>query len=166
MSKMALSLTITLLTLILSTQTAWSQSRDLVQFGRAIRVEAGKPVGDVTCIMCSIYLRGPVSGDVTAIGGSINLEAGVPVAGDVTAVGGDIRAQSGVAIEGDAVAIGGAVRRQSDTQIGGDVTALEGKGWLLLVFVVPFVMLGLLVALIVWGARYLFRSPTPAVPAR
>ena len=145
--------------LILTTTLASAQNHSLVQFGRTIRVEAGQPVSDVTCILCSIYLRGPATGDITAIGG-------VPVAGDVTAIGGDIRAQSGVAISGDATAIAGAIRRQADTQIGGESTALEGKGWLFLIFVVPFIFLGAMLALIVWVARYLFRSPNTPVPAR
>ena len=152
--------------LVLTTTIASAQNHSLVQFGRTIRVDAGQPVSDVTCILCSIYLRGPATGDITAIGGSINIEAGVPVAGDVTAIGGDIRAQSGVAIGGDATAIAGAIRRQPDTQIGGDSTALEGKGWLFLIFVVPFIFLGAVLALIVWLARYLFRSQNAPVPAR
>jgi hypothetical protein len=149
-----------LLILILTTTFASAQNRSLVQFGRTIRVEAGQPVGEVTCIMCSVYLRAPVMGDVTTIGGSINLDTGVSVGGDVTALAGDIRTQSGVSIGGDATAIGGAIRRQSDTQIGGDATSMEGKGWLLLIFVVPLIILGLIVALIAWLVRYLLRSPT------
>lgn len=152
--------------LMLPATMAFAQNRSIVQFGRTIRVEAGQPVGDVTCIMCSVYLHAPASGDVTAIGGSINLDTGVAVNGDVTALLGDIRTQSGVAIGGDATAIGGTIRRQPDTQIGGDATAMEGKGWFLLILVVPFVILGVMVALIVWLARYLFRSPNTAVPAR
>ena len=44
---------------------------DRFQFNRDIRIEAGERVGDVTCIGCSIYIRGQASGDVTAIAGSV-----------------------------------------------------------------------------------------------
>jgi hypothetical protein len=151
-----------LFVLIFSTTLVSAQNRSLVQFGRTIRVESGQPVADVTCIMCSVFLRGPATGDITALGGSITIESGVPASGDVTAIGGDIRIQAGAAIAGDVTAIGGAIRRASDSQIGGDVTSMEGKGWLLLIFVVPFLIFGLFVALVVWLVRYLFRSPTTA----
>jgi hypothetical protein len=155
-----------LLMLTLAATTAFAQhARERVQFGRTLRIEAGEQSAEVTCIMCSIYLRGPVAGDVTAIGGSVYLETGSAAGGDVVALGGDIRAQSGVAIGGDVTAIGGTVRHQPDTQIGGETTALEGRTWIFLIFGLPFVFLGLFVALVVWLVRYLLR-PTPVPVAQ
>ena len=149
-----------LFTLIASTAFA-QNARDRVQFGKSLRIEAGEEASEVTCILCSIYLRGAAAGDVTAIGGSVYLDSGAAAGGDVVALGGDVRAQSGVAIGGDVTAIGGAVRRQPGTQIGGETTALEGRAWIFLIFGLPFVLLGVFVALVVWLVRYLVR-PTPA----
>ena len=58
-----------------------STNPERTQFGRDIRVEAKENVGDVTCIGCSIHVRGHVSGDVTAIAGSIFAEQGAAIAG-------------------------------------------------------------------------------------
>ena len=61
----------------------------------------------MTCVGCSIYIRGQASGDVTAIAGSVFAESGASIAGDVTAMGGDARVESGAQVAGDLTAIGG-----------------------------------------------------------
>ncbi len=55
------------------------------QFGHNINIGPSDEVGDVTCIGCSIHVRGLVAGDVTAVGGSIIIEDQAQVTGDVTA---------------------------------------------------------------------------------
>jgi hypothetical protein len=120
------------------------------QFGRDIRVGAGEKTGDLTCINCSIYIGGEVTGDVSTIHGNITVEPGASVAGDLAAIWGDVRAESGSQISGDIAAVAGGVRRQQGSNVGGDIASLEGGKWLLAIFVPPLVFVGLIVALIVW----------------
>ncbi len=132
------------------------------QFGHTIHVDANEQMGDVTCIGCSIYIRGQVAGDATTVGGSIFLEDQGQVAGDVTTVAGNIRLASGAKVAGDTTTVGGEIRRAPGAQISGDVTAIGGVLWVPLILLFPFVVLGLLVWLIVWLVQ---RSRQPSVPA-
>jgi hypothetical protein len=117
---------------------------------RDLRIDEGESVGEVTCINCSIYVGGEVTGDATTIHGRIILEPNATVSGDATAVLGDIRLAGGGRISGDATAIAGAVLRDPGASVGGDVTALAGGGWVLLILLVPVFVLGGLIALIAW----------------
>ncbi len=135
---------------------------DQTHIGRTIRVAENEQVGEVTCIACSIYVRGQVAGDVTTVGGSIFIEGQGQIAGDVTTVGGNIRLDSTSKIAGDVTAVGGEIRRAPGAQISGDITSIGGGVWLPLVLLAPFVFLGLLVWLIVWLIQ---RARRPAVPA-
>jgi len=138
-------------------------SSDRLQFGHDIRIESGERVGDATCIGCSIYLRGQASGDVTAIAGSVFAESGASIMGDLTAIGGSARVASGAQVGGDLTTIGGTLRRDPQASIGGDVTIMGGGGWIFLIFLLPFLFLGGIVALIIWLIQ---RSRHPAaVPA-
>ena len=110
-------------------------------------------------------LRGEVRGDVTAIGGNVVLENGAQVHGDTTSIMGDIQLGADTNADRDVTAVGGAVRRDSQAVVKGDVTALEGQGWLTLIFLVPLVMLGGLLALIVWLVLWLVRRTNQRVPA-
>jgi hypothetical protein len=146
-----------------STTLAAEANADRFQMNHDIHVEAGEKVGDVTCIGCSIYVRGQVSGDVTTIAGSVIAESGASIAGDVTTIDGDARAEIGTQIAGDLTAIGGDLRRDPQASVAGDVTTLGGHGWVFLIFLVPFAVLGGIVALIIWLIQ---RSRRPApVPA-
>jgi hypothetical protein len=100
---------------------------------------------------------------VTAIHGSIVVQPGAAISGDVTAVGGSARVESGTQIAGDVTAIAGNVRRDPQATVSGDVTSLGGGAWILLIFLVPFAVLGGIVALIIWLIQR-SRQPTP-VPA-
>ncbi len=131
-------------------------------FGRNISIGPSDEVGDVTCIACSIHVRGLVAGDVTAVGGGVTIEDQAQVSGDVTTVGGDLRLTRSVKVAGDVTAVGGQVQRDPGASVSGDVTALSGRGWLLLVFVVPFMVLGLFVAFVIWLVQ---RMRAPSVPA-
>jgi hypothetical protein len=85
------------------------------------------------------------------------------VGGDVIAIHGNVRVESGSQVGGDLTAIAGTARRDAQATVGGDVTSMGGGGWVLLIFLVPFAILGGIVALIIWLIQ---RSRRPAqVPA-
>jgi hypothetical protein len=142
---------------------AASTDPDRTQFNRDIRIEANDNVGDVTCIGCSVHVRGRVSGDVTTIAGSVFAEPGASIAGDVTAVGGSARLENGTQVAGDLTTIGGTLRRDSQATIAGEVTTIGGGGWILGIFLLPMLFLGGIVALIIWLVQR-SRRPVP-VPA-
>src|SRR2546425_654204 len=135
------------------------------QFGHNISVGPNNKTGDLTCFGCSIRVRGEVAGDVTAFGGSIVIEDQGQVAGDVTGFGGDVRLDKGVKVSGDVTVFGGKIQRDPQASIAGDVTSMGGHGWLVVIFLAPIVVLGLLVALVVWIVQYLRRPSMPATAA-
>lgn len=134
---------------------------DYTQFGRDIRVAADQTTGELTCIDCSIYIRGQVAGGITTVRGNIVVEENGSVAGDVTSVIGDVRADRGAKITGAITAVGGTVHRHAQASIAGDVTTLPGTTWVYLVLVSPFLILAGIAALIVWLVQR--RRPTPAL---
>ncbi|MBV8475681.1 MAG: hypothetical protein JO266_17545 [Acidobacteria bacterium] len=137
--------------LVLSTAVCLAKSNpDRTQFGRDIHVAAGEKAADLVCVNCSIYVRGQVAGDATAVRGNIVVESGGEVAGDAVAVWGNIRAESGTKIAGDLTSIAGSIRRDPQSAAAGDVTALEGSKWLLAILVPPILFLGGIVALLIW----------------
>lgn len=133
---------------------------DHTQFGHNIDIGPNEEVSDVTCIGCSIRIRGQVSGDATAVGGSIFIEDQGQVAGDVTAVAGNARLDKGVKVAGDVTVVGGELRRDPQASISGDVTNVGGRGWIIPILLVPVVFLGLLIALVIWIIQRISR---PAV---
>jgi len=135
---------------------------DRTQMGRNIVVGPDEQVGDATCFGCSIRVKGQVSGDVTAFGGSIVVEDHGQISGDTTSFGGDIRLEDQVKVDGDVTVFGGHIRRDPGAIIGGSVTNMSGGGWIFLIFVAPFIVLGLLVWFVVWLVR---RFTRPALPA-
>ena len=138
------------------------QSHDRTQFGHEIVVGADEKASDVTCFSCSVRIRGQVAGDVTTFGGTVVVEQDGEITGDTTVFGGDLRLDSGANVQ-EVTVFGGKVRRDSSASIHGDVTTFGGGAalWLFLVFGLPFVVLGALIALIVWLIRKFSR---PAVP--
>jgi hypothetical protein len=137
---------------------------DRTQVGDDIHVRQGESVGDLTCFNCSIYVSGKVAGDVTTFHGRILLEDNAQVAGDVTAFLGDVRLESGTNVAGDLTTFGGTLHRGTATQVAGDVSEFRGAGWVILIFGLPLLFLGGIVALIVW---LLQRNQRPAAaPAR
>jgi cytoskeletal protein CcmA (bactofilin family) len=142
---------------------AWTQSNhDRTQVGSNISIGAHEEASDATCFGCSIRVRGHVAGDVTTFGGSIVIEDDGQVDGDATAFGGGIRLENEVRIKGDVTVFGGRIQRDPGAAIGGDVTTMGGPGWVLLILVAPFVILGLIVALILWAIRRILRPSMPA----
>ncbi|MBV8049961.1 MAG: hypothetical protein JOZ80_02155 [Acidobacteriaceae bacterium] len=135
---------------VLLPTAAAARSNDRVQIGRSIIVEPGEQVGDVVCIACSIRVRGQIAGDTVAVAGSITLENGAQIAGDAVAVAGSVRLASDTKVGGDVVAVAGKIHRDPQAVIGGDVTSVGGVGWMWPILLAPFLVLGGIVALIIW----------------
>lgn len=145
---------------------AWaSDTPSYTQFGHNINIDGNERVGDLTCFACSIRVRGQVAGDVTTIGGSIVVAEQAQIAGDVTAIAGDARLDSGVKVAGDTTVIGGELHRDSQALVSGDVTSMGGRGWLVPILLAPFLILGLLVALVVWLIQRRREAQMPAAAA-
>jgi cytoskeletal protein CcmA (bactofilin family) len=141
------------------------QSSDRVQFGRSIVVQPDEKAGDVVCVACSIRVRGRTAGDVVAVAGSVVLESGAQIAGDTVAVAGSVRLQSDAQVSGDVVAVAGEVHRDPQAVIHGDVTSMGGVGWIFLIFLFPLLLLGGIVALIIWIVQRSRRQAAlPAYP--
>jgi cytoskeletal protein CcmA (bactofilin family) len=156
-------LSVCALSLALTSRAALAEaSHDRTQVGRNILIGTNEQVSEATCFGCSIRVKGHVAGDVTAFGGTIVVEDQGQIGGDTTSFGGDIRLENQVKVEGDVTVFGGHVRRAPGAVIGGDVTNMSGGGWILLIFVAPFLVFGLFVWFVVWVVR---RLTQPAVPA-
>ena len=138
---------------------------DYTQVGHNINIGPNEEVGDLTCFGCSIRVRGQVAGDVTAFAGSIVIEDNAQVAGDVTAFGGDIRLDQAVKVAGSATVFGGQIRRDPKATISGDVTAMGGRVWLVPILLSPLLVLGLLIAFVIWLVQRMRRPSIPAAAA-
>jgi hypothetical protein len=138
------------LVILLAPSSALAANADRFQFGQDIRIQPDDEVGDVTCLNCSIYVLGRVAGDVTTINGNIVAEPGAAISGDVTAIRGNTRVENGSQVAGDLTAIAGDVRRGPQATVSGDVTSMDGGGWVFLIFLLPFAVLGGIIALIIW----------------
>jgi hypothetical protein len=136
--------------------------RDRTHLGNDITVGPDEEVSEATCFGCSIRVRGHVSGDVTAFGGSIVVEDRGRIDGDTTVFGGSIRIDGEAKLARDVTVFGGRIHRDPASSVGGDVTTMGGPGWMFLIFLVPFIFLGLFVALIVWLIRLVLRPRQPA----
>ncbi len=147
------------LSMAVAVPMAMASTPEITQFGHDIRVAPDQKTGDLTCIYCSIYVRGQVAGEITAIRGNVVIEENGNVAGDMTAVLGNIRAERGANISGEVTTVGGAVRRHPEATIAGDVTAMQGVAWVYMALLSPFLILAGIIALIVWLVRR--RRPAP-----
>jgi len=151
--------------LALSVTALAKDNPSYTQFGHTINVGPSDEVGDLTCFGCSVHVRGLVAGDVTAFGGNITIEDQALVSGDVTAFAGDLRLTKNVKVDGDATVFGGQLRRDPEAGVGGDVTSMGGRGWIMLIFLSPLVVLGLVVALVIWLVQRIRRPAVPATAA-
>ena len=140
-------------------------SHERTQFGHDIVVGADENATDVTCFSCGVRIRGRVTGDVTTFGGTVVVEPDGEITGDTTVFGGDLRLEARTKVKEVAV-FGGKLHRDHDASVQGDVTTFGGGAslWLFIVFGLPFVVLGALIALIVWLVRR-FSRPALPVPA-
>jgi hypothetical protein len=155
-----------LLVLALGVPALADGSHDRTQFGHDVTIGADETVSEVTCFSCSVRVRGRVDGDVTTFGGSVAVEHDGFIGGDTTTFGGDVRLDGGASVK-DLTVFGGRIRRDSEASVGGDVTTFGGGAglWIFIVFGLPFLVLGALIALIVWLVRRFSRRALP-VPAR
>jgi hypothetical protein len=133
---------------------------DRLQFNHDIFVDPEQKSGDLTCVNCSIFVRGEVAGDVTVVHGNVVVEQGSQVAGDVTVVLGDLRLQSAAHVAGDVTTVAGTVRRKPQASVAGDVTSLGGGVWVILIFLLPLAFVGGIIALIFWLIARI-QKPTP-----
>ena len=155
-------LTCCLLVAVLAVPALAQGSHDRTQFGHDISVGSDETVSEVTCFGCSVRIRGHVDGDVTTFGGSIVLERDAEVGGDTTSFAGDVRLDAGTKVK-DVTIFGGRIRRDPQATVEGDVTTFAGGTglWLFIIFGLPFLVLGGIIALIVWLVR---RSRRPVFP--
>jgi cytoskeletal protein CcmA (bactofilin family) len=151
--------------LTVSTMAFARNQSDHTSWGNNINIGPNDQASDVTCMACNIRVRGQVAGDATAIGGSIVIEGQGQVSGDVTAIAGNARLDKEAKVAGDVTVIGGELRRDPEASVSGDVTAMGGHGWMVPILVAPFVILGMLVALVVWLVQRARRPSLPPVPA-
>ena len=99
------------------------------------------------------------------VAGNITIEEQAQVSGDVTAFAGDLRLTKNVKVDGDAAVFGGQLRRDPEARVGGDVTSMGGRGWIMLIFLSPLVVLGLVVALVIWLVQRIRRPAVQATAA-
>jgi cytoskeletal protein CcmA (bactofilin family) len=137
-------------------------SHDRTQFRNDITIGPNDEATEVTCFGCNVRVRGRVSGDVTTFGGSIQIEDQAEVNGDATSFAGGLRLDGGAKVDGDVTVFGGKLRRDSAASIGGDVTNFGGGFWVVLVFGLPLIILGALIALVIWLVRLMLRRGVPA----
>jgi Polymer-forming cytoskeletal len=148
-----------LVSLAASASSAAESNPERFQMNHDIQVQADEKTGDVTCLNCSVRVRGQVAGDIFCLHGNVIVEQNGRIAGDVATLLGDVRLDNGAQIAGDVAAIGGSVKRDSGAAVSGDVASLGGAGWFMLIFFVPLGVVGGIIALIVWLVQ---RSRRPA----
>ena len=151
-----------LVVLGLSAVALANDSHDRTQFGHNVTINAAEEAGDVTCFGCSVHVRGKVTSDVTTFGGNVIVEDQGEISGDTAVFGGNIRLEKGAKVAGDVTVFGGRFYRDPAATVGGDVSSFTGSVWLIVIFGLPLVLLGALIALIIWLVRKLTK---PAVPA-
>lgn len=95
----------------------YSQTRsEVVQFGNDVTVDSDEKVsGNVVVLGASADIKGRVTGDVVAVGGTIHLRPNARVDGDVVAVAGAIDRSEGAVVSGDTVAVGPGVHLPGGT---------------------------------------------------
>lgn len=164
-SRFRLLIVLTVLVPCVSSAALAKNNPSYTQFGHNIDIGPNEKTSDLTCFGCSIRIRGEVAGDVTAFAGSIVIEDQGQIAGDVTAFGGDLRIDRNVKIAGDTTVFAGQLRRDPQATISGDVTTMGGRGWLVPMLLTPFVVLGLLIAFVIWMIRLMRRPTAPAAAA-
>ena len=111
--------------------------RDRTQVGRNINIGPDEEVSEATCFGCSIRVRGHVSGDVTAFGGSIVVEDQGQIGGDLTTFGGNLRLGKDSQCRRGRDGIRRRIQRDPAATVGGDVTTMGGPGWMIVILLTP-----------------------------
>jgi hypothetical protein len=136
---------------------AHAQGRDVVQFASDIVVHENEEVHDVVCFLCSIEIDGNAQGDLVAFAGNIRVKG--QAGHDAVAFLGDISLGENASIGNDAVVIAGSLRTAPGSTIGRDRVAFP-----FILFLMPFLVLAGIVALIIWAIRSLMYRPRPVYP--
>lgn len=85
----------------------FDEGDEIVRMFSDITIDSGERVdGDVVAVMGSVTVRGEVTGNVVAVGGSVLLEPGASVEGDAVAVGGVLEQEAGARVGGESVSVG------------------------------------------------------------
>ncbi len=116
----SLAVIILLLSVVRVVPAQTNPSKDRIKTLQNIVIESGETVNDVQCFVCSVDVRGHVTGDIVTVGGAIFIEGTGSVRGNAIAAGGRIEAYSSSKISGGALAVGGYVERSEGAAIGGD----------------------------------------------
>ncbi len=99
-----------------------------VNIGGDIVVEEGRTADNAISFGGAITIRGTVSGDAVAIGGSVVVESGGRALGDAVAFGGDVIVRDNASVGGDAVTIGGMLQIAPGGTVGGEHVRISGPG--------------------------------------
>lgn len=135
---------------------AQDDGKDVTQVGRKLVVEEGEIVRDAICIGCPIDVHGTVERDAVSIGSTLTVYSNGFVRRDAATAGGDIVLQQGATVDRDAVAVGGHVRNDPASHVGREIISrpyirgfgLYGIAGLLVIFLVPFSIFNIVMALI------------------
>ncbi|HEY0264401.1 MAG TPA: hypothetical protein VGC07_07745 [Granulicella sp.] len=133
-----------------------NSGRSLSSVGGNITTPASG-VDDVSCVFCSVDVRGDVRGSVSVVFGNLTIEPGQSVHEEVSVVGGDLTLRRDAQIGGDMSLVAGELHQEPGASIRGDQSSLSSRWWLL-IFAVPFLLLAGVIWLIVWLVR-LQRGP-------
>jgi hypothetical protein len=135
------------------------RGRDRTAVGESIVIGADETVHDVVSTGGTVTVRGHVTGDATAVGGSVILEPGARVDGDAVSVGGHVEIKPGASVGGEQTSVGGPLGKILSSAIkaapqhagsGGDGGHHEhrsgffGRMW----WTIPFFVLGFLIMVI------------------
>ncbi|HTT24426.1 MAG TPA: polymer-forming cytoskeletal protein [Candidatus Sulfotelmatobacter sp.] len=151
---------------VLAASAVAQGSHDRTEVGHDITIGVDQTASEATCFGCSVRVRGHVDGDVTTFGGSIVIERDGLVGGDATVFGGDLRLDADAKVK-DVTVFGGRVRRDPQAVVDGDTTTFAGGAalWLFILFGLPFLFLGAIIAFVIWLIRR-FKRPTLPIAAR
>jgi len=129
---------------------------DRTVVGEDVEVAADETVRDVVTTGGSITVRGHVTRDAVAVGGSVILEPGARVDRDAVAVGGTVEVKPGATLGRERTAVGGALGKvlssaaRMSGKSGKGHSDHEGRGFFgRLWWTVPFFVLGFLTMLFV-----------------
>lgn len=141
------------------TAAAMAQSGDEAAYGRTITVGPGETHGDVSCVRCTVYVRGRVNGDIAVVDGRLVVEG--TVTHDIAVFWGDIRLGDGASVGGDVASLGGTVKRSPTAVVKGDVASM-GRGAFLAAVIGCFVFAAVVIVLFIWFLVWLVRRGRPA----
>jgi hypothetical protein len=103
------------------------RGEDRVVTGGHVTIEKGDTVGDVTVLGGSLDVKGEVEGDLAVFGGSVRIHDGAHVHGDAAVIGGALNVDDGATVDGDVGVIGGSLKRGDKAKIGGEARDDNGE---------------------------------------